>query len=133
VIGNAGDNVLTGKDGKNSLTGGGGVVFFRLNTAIGSSNFYTITDFKVDLDSAGRLAQGLLRKLFRSAKRSTACVEAMSPSSVAASMMRFAATLDEGAAGNSKTFSAASLRVSNTVPSRSQRGRIKSRDQAGLV
>jgi Ca2+-binding RTX toxin-like protein len=50
ISGNSGENIINGREGKDTLTGGGDVDGFRFNTALGSNNYDTITDFQINVD-----------------------------------------------------------------------------------
>jgi Ca2+-binding RTX toxin-like protein len=50
LVGNSGANILDGQGGNDTLTGGGGADTFLFNTALGSTNVDTITDFSVGAD-----------------------------------------------------------------------------------
>jgi len=58
VVGNAGDNLINGAAGADTLTGGAGKDTFMFNTALGSPNVDTITDFNV-VDDTIRLENGI--------------------------------------------------------------------------
>jgi hypothetical protein len=58
VVGNAGDNFINGAAGADTLTGGAGKDTFMFNTALGSPNVDTITDFNV-ADDTIRLENGI--------------------------------------------------------------------------
>ncbi|MEQ1950780.1 calcium-binding protein [Mesorhizobium sp. CN2-181] len=51
VIGNAGSNILDGKEGSDSLSGLSGMDFFVFSTALGAANVDEITDFSVAADT----------------------------------------------------------------------------------